>query len=1035
MTTTTSDYIKQIDAALKAGNATEHTHRPALKALLEGLGDNITATNEPQRIECGSPDYVVTRGSVPLGYVEAKDVGADLDKISESEQLRRYRGSLRNLVLTDYLEFRLYRNGELVQSGRLARPQKNGALRRESGGDAQVETLLRWFFTADVPTVASPRELAERMARLACLLHDLIREVFKHEGRRGDLHAQYDAFCTVLIGDLSVDQFADMYSQTIAYGLFAARCNHAGHGFTRQHAGHELPKTNPFLRKLFNTIAGADLDDRIAWAVDDLAELLARADMEAILEDFGRATRQEDPVVHFYETFLAAYNPKLREMRGVYYTPEPVVDYIVRSVDLLLIQDFGLKDGLAHKGKVKQILETPHGKQKTKQIETHRVQILDPACGTGTFLHAVVAQIRSKFTGARGLWPAYVAEHLLPRLYGFELLMAPYAVAHMKLGLQLQESGYDFAADQRLRVFLTNSLEEAHEFSGMPLFAQWLAEEADAASEVKRTAPIMVVLGNPPYSGHSANKGKWIEHLMEDYKQSPELKKPAQAKWLSDDYVKFMRFAQWRIQQTGYGILGFITNHGWLDNPTFLDMRASLMATFDAIYVLDLHGNSKKRETAPDGGKDENVFDIQQGVAISLFVKRGAGEGATEISHAELWGSREDKYAWLAQHSVDNTPWRAFTPPAPRRFFVPQDEGLLSEYERGWSIVEVMNQNGDPAPGIVTTHDEFAISWTREEAIAKVERMLATSSEEEARSIWRLCSQNQWNYDRAKLELASGEWRDSVIPILYRPFDVRWTVYNRNVAVHRRERVMNHLLRPNLAIITARSNKSPQPDHIFCADIPVETKCGESTTQSTTIPLWIYTEAGLFGDDGEKRFNFSLSFLAALKDRISGLHANPEDVLAYIYSILWSPGYRARYGAFLRRDFPRIPLPANAALFKKLVALGHELMDLHLLRSVGPKEPDYPVAGNNRVDDVRFLSERIYINAEQYFDDVSEAVWETRIGGYQVAHKWLKDRKGRMLTFDELSHYRRIIAALYETLRLQAKIDAAISSWPLWARS
>jgi predicted helicase len=646
------------------------------------------------------------------------------------------------------------------------------------------------------------------MARLARLVHDLIQQVFAQEGTRGDLHGQYEAFRKVLIADLSTGQFADMYAQTIAYGLFAARCNHKGKGFTREHAGSELPKTNPFLRKLFNTIAGADLDERIAWAVNDLAELLARADMAKILEDFGQATRQEDPVVHFYETFLAAYDPKMRELRGVYYTPEPVVGYIVRSADALLRKDFKLAEGLADKSKVKLTLQASNGKTKTRQVETHRVQILDPACGTGTYLHAVVGHIRERYAKSKGLWPSYVVEHLLPRLYGFELLMAPYAVAHMKLGLQLQESGYDFSTEERLRVFLTNSLEEGSELSGMPLFAQWLADEAAAASEVKRSAPIMVVIGNPPYSGHSANKGRWIEELMEDYKRSPELKKPAQAKWLSDDYVKFLRFAQWRIEQTGYGVLGFITNHSWLDNPTFLDMRASLLRTFDSLYVLDLHGNSKKKEVAPDGGEDKNVFDIQQGVAIALFVRRDTeGKGAVEVQHADLWGSRSEKYAWLEQHDVFSTQWRSVEPRAPRYIFVPQDEDLLAEYEKGWSLVEAMNLNGDPAPGIVTTQDEFAISWTREEAIAKVERLLGTDNEADARDIWRLCSQSQWSYSRAKSELANGEWRQQVMPILYRPFDTRWTVYDRNVAVHRRERVSRHLLAPNLAFVLPQQTK------------------------------------------------------------------------------------------------------------------------------------------------------------------------------------------------------------------------------------
>ena len=709
--TAITDYLRKVEQALKAGNATEHTHRPALKALIEALRQQITATNEPRRIECGSPDFIVTQNGVPLGYVEAKDVGVDLDRTEESEQLKRYRSSLRNLTLTDYLEFRLYRNGEPVQSVTLAKWQKNGVLRREPDGEAQLTVLFRTFFDAEVPIIASPRELAERMARMARLLHDLIRQAFAKEGQTGDLHGQHEAFRRVLIADLSVDQFADMYAQTIAYGLFAARCNHTGARFTREQAGRDLPKTNPFLRRLFNTIAGPDLDERISWAVDDLAQLLAKADIAAILVDFGRITAREDPIIHFYETFLAAYDPKLREVRGVYYTPEPVVDYIVRSVDALLRRDFKLTDGFADASRVKlkRTRVSVLGKKVEETYETHRVQILDPACGTGTFLHAIVASIRERFKGNAGMWPGYVTEHLLPRLYGFELLMAPYAIAHMKLGLQLKDSGYDFGSDERLRVFLTNTLEEAHEMTGLPLFTQWLAEEAAAAGGVKKIVPIMVVIGNPPYSGHSANKGAWISGLMEEYKKSPEVKKPAQGKWLSDDYVKFLRFAQWRIEQTGYGVLAFITNHSYLDNPTFLDMRASLMASFDDAYVLDLHGNSKKKERTPNGGKDENVFDIQQGVAIALFVKRTTRAKGCTVRRADIWGTRADKYAWLNLHDITDTPWEDVTPRQAPWFFVKQNADMLAEYQQGWSVADIFRPNGDPAPGVVrrTTNLRF----------------------------------------------------------------------------------------------------------------------------------------------------------------------------------------------------------------------------------------------------------------------------------------------------------------------------------------
>lgn len=628
-------YLKAVEKALAEGNATEHTHRPALKGLLESFGEGVTATNEPKRIRCGAPDLIVTRGGVPLGYVEAKDVGVSLDKAEVSEQLKRYFDSLENLLLTDYLEFRWYVRGVQVQAASLGTFDAGRERLRVGGeGVAEVEKLIGDFLTEVIPTVSSPKELAERMARVARLIRETILRAFKSEGAAGSLHEQMKGFREVLLHDLTEEQFADMYAQTICYGLFAARVNHKGAGiFTRFDAARDLPRTNPFLRKLFQHVAGPDLDEEPhAWAVDGLAELLNRTNIGAILQDFGRATRREDPVVHFYETFLAAYDPKMREARGVYYTPEPVVSYIVRSVDHILKTDFKLKDGLADATKIK--VKNAVGKGTT---ETHKVLILDPATGTGTFLHGVVGHIYESFRANRGMWSSYVSEHLLPRLFGFELLMAPYAVAHMKLGLQLAETGYEFHTDERLRVYLTNTLEEAHEVSRMPLFTQWLAEEANEASRIKQEAPVMVVLGNPPYSGNSVNTGAWISNLLrgtdtltgKSISNYFELDgKPLgerNPKMLNDDYVKFIRFAQWRIEQTGFGVLAFITNHGYLDNPTFRGMRQSLMETFDDIYVLNLHGNSKKKERAPDGSKDENVFDIQQGVAICLMVKRAGG--------------------------------------------------------------------------------------------------------------------------------------------------------------------------------------------------------------------------------------------------------------------------------------------------------------------------------------------------------------------------------------------------------------------------
>lgn len=1057
------NYLTAIEQALKAGNSTEHTHRPALKALVESLGGHdVRATNEPKQIECGAPDFIVTRGVVPLGYIEAKDVGIDLAKTEKSEQLGRYRESLGNLILTDYLEFRWYLDGELRLTASLPRPDKNGRIRWNADDASEVAQLLGQFIAADIPLKATPQDLATRMAGMGKLIRSLIDQTFKSEGDKGELHGQFEAFRKVLIESLTAPQFADMYAQTLCYGLFAARCNVPAQGFTRQKAASALPKTNPFLRKLFNTIAGPDLDERIAWAVDQLAELLARADMAAILADFGKRTRQEDPVVHFYETFLAAYDPKMREARGVYYTPEPVVGYIVRSIDAILRRDFGMPDGLAHAKKIK--LKRPKTQGKGEETyETHRLQILDPATGTGTFLYAVIAKIREQFDGNAGAWPGYVAEHLLPRLFGFELLMAPYAVAHMKLGLELEQSGYDFASDERLGVFLTNTLEEAHELTGLPLFTQWLAEESRAAASIKRDAPVMVVLGNPPYSGHSANTGAWISGLLrghdsltsrdtENYFEvDGKTLGERNPKWLNDDYVKFIRFAQWRIEQTGHGVLGFVTNHGYLDNPTFRGMRESLLRGFDEIYLLDLHGNSKKKERTLDGGKDENVFDIQQGVAIGVFVRHANRERGDEhcarVFHADLFGLRKEKYATLDASGVDSTVWKELAPTGPNYYFVPQDAGLAEEYGRGWKVTDAMPVN---SVGIATARDALTIHFTGED-VWKTVHEFSSLPIEEARQRFNLGKDaRDWKVGFAQEDLTtSGPSRDRLAPVLYRPFDVRMTYYtgrSRGFHCMPRAGVMNHFFgHDNIGLVTSRLTKGEEFGHAQMTKYITEVICMSPKTSNNgfVFPLWLYPNdapADLLDTAAyEKRANLAPEFVSALTAAI-GRTPSPEETLAWIYAILYAPSYRARYADFLKRDFPRVPVTTNCPLFDELVGIGRELIALHVMDTVPPRITTFDVPGNNTVDKVRWASDaegamgRVYINAEQFFGKVPAAVWDMHIGGYRVAEKWLKDRKGRPLTYDDLTHYQVVIAALARTLQLQAGIDAAIDGaggWPL----
>ncbi|WP_219907597.1 N-6 DNA methylase [Aphanothece hegewaldii] len=589
-------YLKLLQKNLQKGS--ERSHYLALKDLLDDPEKRIDAVIEEKGNKAGIPDFTVKRRELLVGYVEAKDIGINLDQTEKTEQLQRYLESFSNLVLTNYLEFRWYVNGKRRLQEVLAVQSGNKLQIRDAD---QVAALLDQFLSYNGEIVNSPEDLARQMARLTKAIRFATATTLL-ETPESELHQLKQGFSEVLLPDLNDTDFADMYAQTLSYGLFAARVGHAqnidGEKFTRRTASTYIPATNPFLKRLFNTIVETDLISQIDWAIDDLVQLLSSVDMDSILENFGQRTRQEDPVVHFYETFLASYNAALRKSRGVYYTPEPVVSFMVRSVDAILKNRFDLPLGLA---------------DNTKDPITNKpkVQILDPATGTGTFLYEVIKQIYRNLEeiGMANQWDSYVRDNLLNRLFGFELLMAPYAIAHLKLGLQLQELGYQFTGKQRLGIYLTNTLDEAMKKSDI-LFGQFVALEANEASTIKRDTPVMIVIGNPPYSYQSSNTGEWISNLVRDYYQiDGKTLGEKNPKGLQDDYVKFIRFGQWRIDRTGSGILAFITNHGYLDNPTFRGMRQSLEKTFDEIYFMDLHGNSKKKEIAPDGSPDKNVFD------------------------------------------------------------------------------------------------------------------------------------------------------------------------------------------------------------------------------------------------------------------------------------------------------------------------------------------------------------------------------------------------------------------------------------------
>ncbi|MCX6245136.1 MAG: N-6 DNA methylase [Bacteroidetes bacterium] len=1061
---TVQEYVSKINARYASGISTEHSYRGDLQNLLESLVPDVMVTNEPSRVACGAPDYILTRKNIPVGYIEAKDIGADLDNKSYKEQFDRYKASLTNLIITDYLTFRLFHDGVLVDTVILGNIERGKVIGNTSQYDKFTNFIVDFSIQAG-KTITSAEKLAKMMAGKARMLATVIENALLsdeegqtniiYEKANNTLREQLIAFQQVLIHDIKPKDFADIYAQTITYGMFAARLHDPTlDTFSRQEAADLIPKSNPFLRKLFQYIAGYDLDDRLKWIVDALADIFRATDVAAILKNFGKATQQNDPMIHFYETFLGEYDPKLRKSRGVWYTPEPVVNFIVRAVDDILKTEFGLKDGLADTSKTKVKVKIPTHDYRMKvdgqkgytevEQEVHKVQILDPAAGTGTFLAEIVKHIYKNFEGQQGIWNTYVDEHLIPRLNGFELLMASYAMAHLKLDLLLTETGYKPTKEQRLRVYLTNSLEEYHPDTGT-LFANWLSTEANEANHIKRDTPVMVVLGNPPYSGESSNKGEWIMNLMEDYKKEPggkEKLKERNPKWINDDYVKFLRYGQYYIEKNGEGILAFINPHGFLDNPTFRGMRWNLLKAFDKIYTLNLHGNSKKKEVSPDGSSDVNVFDIQQGVSINIFVKTGNKkiEELADVYHADLFGSREDKYEFLWKNKIGSVPYTLLPNEPPMYYMVQKDFILKTEYDKGFLVSEAFVLN---SVGIVTARDSFTIHENSEKVKETILEFLKLD-DEVARAKFNLGDDvRDWQVNFARKDLErSGPDFSRIVKISYRPFDIRFTYFtghSKGFHCYPRTEIMQHFINgENVGLVTARSNKSETCDHFFISKNIMETKCGERTTQSAIFPLYLYPETNSLiniEQSSERKPNFNSAIVNQIAEKLE-LHFTPEkettpstfapiDILDYIYAVLHSPTYREKYKEFLKIDFPRVPYPKDANTFWQLVKLGGELRQIHLLESpmVNQLMTKYSVEGNNAVDKVKYEDGNVWINGTQYFEGVPQVSWDFYIGGYQPAQKWLKDRKGRVLNFEDILHYQKIIVALAETARIMGEID------------
>ena len=939
--------IKSLDAA----EATEHTLRGALENLLNAIAaaesPNVTIIHEPKqdKTKLGAPDFKIKLNETILGYLETKPIGENLDTVLQSAQIAKYKRLSGNLILTDYLEWLWLRDGRIIKRETLCYPSDAGNRKARLDPDKaeKVATLLADFLSVPPDKLGNTNTLSRALAVRCHDLRDFLLEELERqekEHQEGRLYGLYAVFKKEVFQELALKEFADAFAQTLGYGLFLAKLN-AGEltAVTLGNAKRHIPTNFALLRELVNFLDELDQDEYrgIRWLVEEILSIMNALDLTAIHEDLAFTKRQgrqsaptederllfaKDPYVYFYEDFLKAYDKDTRKGRGVYYTPPPVVNFIVRAVHDILKDTFGITQGLA---------------------DRKRVTVLDFATGTGTFLLEVLQQIFE--TVSEGIRAQIVKEHVLKNLYGFEYLIAPYTVAHLKLSQFLNDKGYAMQPGERLNIYLTNTLEPIEPQRNLLLPA--LSREVKAAQEIKEK-PVLVITGNPPYSGHSKNKGKWITDLIDTYKQVDgkplDEKNP---KWLQDDYVKFIRFAQWKMEQVEEGVVGIITNHSFLDNPTFRGMRQSLMHTFNQMYLMDLHGNTKKKERTPEGGTDENVFDIEQGVAISLLVKKKGLSPA--VYHADLWGNRQGKYRALLETEKDAVEWTELHPSTPFYLFIPQDEASREEYEQGWRVTEIFPVN---SVGITTARDRLTIQHS-EDAIWKTVQDFAALPVEEARQKYELGNDaRDWKIALAQRDLEdSGLSQDHIVPIAYRPFDTRHTYYtghSRGFHCMPRGKVMYHMLAgENLGLCASRGKETGGGwEHVFCCDRIIQHHTVSLKEVNYLFPLYLYpppegrekSKRGLFEDidpfQGKPRIeNLSPKFRAFIDAKYKH-HYSPEEILGYIYAVLHNPTYRETYLDFLKIDFPRIPFVNQRKTFEALSALGCELMQAHLLKAI-----------------------------------------------------------------------------------------------------
>ncbi|EAK2392964.1 DNA methyltransferase [Campylobacter jejuni] len=1031
-------------------NDKEHTHRTALQNLLQAIKDNqdkqnkISIKQEPNNDKegRGAPDFLITKDFLTLGYIENKRVNANLDNIITSDQILKYTKLSPNIILTDYLRFILLSlndKNEIIICKEVkicSLDEIKSVIKNQSLLDTKTQELNELFsiFFSKIPNpINSALDFANHLSLRTRILKDELLLSSKNE----TLLSLFNTFKETLYKELSYEEFCDSFAQTLTYSLFLAKLNNdTAKEIDLNNAKKFIPKSFPLIRSMSGFLDDSFENlENIKWLLEEIINIINHIDITSIIKElnktgekdlFNRPTilsTHKDPYLHFYETFLASYDPKLREVRGVYYTPAPVVIFIINAIDEILKQDFNHKKGLS-------------------EALDKNITLLDFATGTGTFL---LESFRKALEPINKNSVNYNPKALIDKFCGFEFLIAPYTIAHLKLSQSFKEEfNSPLNDDESLKIALTNTLYSKsttqEENSQNTLFTLAdLTNEFKKAQKIKEEQ-ILIITGNPPYSGASSNKGlyedeikisyglepskanlndeqkKWISsYLKEKSKQNTstfkaiyekhKLENEKNPKWLLDDYVKFIRFAHSKIDSQESGIFAFISNNSFLDNPTFRGMRYSLMQSFDKIYILNLHGDTRKKEKAPDGSKDDNVFDIMQGVSINIFIKQNSKAKNTKIYYHDLYGKRKDKYEFLYENDLNSIKWTLVKNNEPFYLFLPQNNDLLEEYNKGISVKDIFMLL---SVGIVSAKDSILISTNTE----KLKQQIHDYYNE---------------FDKKNIK-----------EIAYRPFDTQKIYYDIKKVERPRIETMEHFLEnENIGLICDRGTKLNNIDNIFISSKIIDLHLVGSG--SYIYPLYLYPttrskkflkkENPNFNEENftSKIENFKESFRTFI-DELYKEKFSPQNILGYIYAVLFHKIYREKYFDFLKIDFPKIPFTKDKNTFKNLSKLGLKLINLHLLKN---DELDFNVGEalfkdiknkNFKIQKIKYNKDtkELFINESLYFNKVSPEIYEFKIGGYAVLDKYLKSHKEEDI---DHKHFTLIIQTLDETLKIQDEIS------------